>query len=272
MPRRFQLTNKNAAVYDLNTPGHYFYEPEGLGWGEEASLLRLGQTYLVTEEFVQQPVVSGFILFHSYQEYDNFLKFIQVGGLVLGYMPISSWRYINCTIQLGKTEIDHETLRLRCEVVFSGTSQWYERVSVQPSAGTIPDGAKLYNYRYPYKYAQGAAGTISVSNGSLSSYFRLKIAGLAENPVWRLYVAGVIQATGEVDATIPLGHSLIVNTRPSSMEIAEYDQNGEFYRDLYGFSNFATERLFSLPPGESTMAVADDNGTPTATLEVFRRV
>ena len=271
MPRRFQLTNANGTVYDLNTVGHYFYEPDGLGWGEETTLLRLGETYLVQEKVVEQPVVSGQIVFHTYEEYNTFLRFIQVGGLTLGYMPISTWRYISCTIQLGKTEIKPDTNRLICEVVFSGTSQWYERVSIQPSSAEIPEDAKLYNYKYPYTYAQGDAGTIHIMNGSLSSYFRLVINGLTENPVWRLYVNGEVQASGAISASIPLGHSLVVNTRPSSMEIAEYD--GEtFYRDLYGYSDFSTERLFMLPPGESMLAIADDNGTPTAFVEVYRRV
>ena len=62
------------------------------------------------------------------------------------------------------------------------------------------------------------------------------------------------------------------NTSTSSMEISEYDGDGNFYRDLYGYSDFETKRLFALPPGESTLIVADDNGTPNATLEVYRRV
>lgn len=272
MPRRFQLQNANGTIYDLNTVGHYFYEPSGLGWGEDISLLRLGETYLVTEAEVLRPSVSGQIVFHTYAEYDNFLRFVQVGGLVLGYMPITTWRYITCNIQLGKTELTHNTGILICEVTFEGTSQWYERVSVQPSSGSVPDEAKMYDYEYPYKYARGAIGTINITNGSLSSYFRLVVAGLAENPVWRLYVNGAVTVTGAINDTIPVGHELVVNTRPSSMEISEYDSDGNFVRDLYGSSDFSTERLFMLPPGECVLQVADDNGHPTAYVEVYRRV
>lgn len=272
MPRKFQLTNANAATYNLNVVGHYFYEPDGLGWGEETTVLRLGQTFLVTQQLVEQPIVEGQIAFHTYEEYEVFLKFVQVGGLILGYMPTSTWRYISCTIQLGKTEIKPTNKMLLCDVTFTGTSQWYEKVSIQPSSGEIPDGAKMYNYTYPYKYARGAVGEISVINGPLSSYFRLVMAGLLENPVWRLYVNGKKIYTGALEVNIPVGHSLVVNTRPSSMEIAEYDGDGNFYRDLYGFSDFETKRLFALPPGESTLIVADDNGTPNATLEVYKRV
>lgn len=272
MPRRFQLQNANGTVYDLNTVGHYFYEPEGLGWGEEVDLLRLGETYLVTETEIIRPTVSGFILFHSYAEYDNFLRFVQVGGLILGYMPISTWRYITCKIQIEKTELTHDTGKLQCPVTFEGTSQWYERVSVQPSSGSIPVEAKMYDYEYPYKYARGEVGTINISNGSLPSYFRLSVSGLAENPIWRLYVNGQVKESGAINATIPVGHSLVVNTRPSSMEIAEYDSDGVFVQDLYGSSDFSTERLFMLPPGESVLQVADDNGSPASYLEVYRRV
>lgn len=272
MPRRFQLTNKTGAIYDLNKVGHAFYDPDGLGWGEETSLLRLGETFLVTENVVQQPVVSGQIVFHSYKEYDDFLKFCQVGGLVLGYMPLTVWRYITCTIQIGKTEIKPDTRRLISDVVFTGTSQWYESTQLQPASGEVAEDAKKYSYKYPYTYSSGASGTITIENGPLSSYFRLVIAGRAENPVWRLYQNSEIIYTGAINATIVAGHKLVVNSRPVSMEIAEYDANNNFYRDLYGYSDFNTTRLFALPPGQSTLAVAVDNGVAEAYLEVYRRV
>ena len=272
MPRKFNLTNVNGEVYDLNLVGHAFYNPDGLGWAEETSVVRLGESWLVTSNHVAQPSVSGDLVFHTYTEYDAFLKFAQVGGLVLGYMPITTWRYLNCTIQLSKNDISPESKRLVCPVTFEGTSQWYERATLQPSAGTIPEDAKLYNYTYPYAYAQGEAGSISVVNGVLSSYFKLQIKGLAENPVWRLYVNGEVLHSGKINADIAVGHYLVVNSRPTQMEISEYDSNNAFYRDLYGYSDFSTDRLFMIPPGESLFTFADDNGTPAATLEVYRRV
>lgn len=272
MPRKFNLTNKNGEVYDLNLVGHAFYNPEGLGWAEETSVVRLGESWLVTDNRVAKPSVSGEIVFHGYQEYNDFLRFVQLGGLVLGYMPLSTWRYLNCTIQLSKSEIKPFSKLLICPVVFNGTSQWYERATLQPSAGTIPSNAKLYDYPYPYAYAQGEAGSITINNGVLSSYFRLQMNGLVENPVWRLYVNGQVVHSGKVNATISLGHSFVVNTRPTQMEIAEYDGDENLYRDLYGYSDFSTERLFMIPAGESMLMVADDNGTPDAYVEVYRRV
>ena len=74
-------------------------------------------------------------------------------------------------------------------------------------------------------------------------------------------------------ARIEAGRKLIVDASPATMEIAEYTATGEYIADLYGMSDFDTERLFELPAGESSLAFTQSgSGTVNAWVEVRRRV
>lgn len=272
MPRQFNLTNANHETVNLNFVGHAMYEPDGLGWAEETSVVRLGETFLVTENEVARPAVSGEIVFHGYQEYDDFLRFAQAGGLVLGYMPLSTWRYLDCTIQLSKTEIKPFSKLLICPVVFNGTSQWYEAAKYYQASGDVPNNAKIYPYTYDYVYA-GVKGGVDISNGALSSYFIARIDGALVNPSWKLYVGGELIKSGRIEATIPSGDYVLVNTDPTEVEIAEYTSGDVFVRDLYKYSDWTTERIFTIPAGESVMVFTEEGGTtPIASIEVHQRV
>lgn len=273
MPRKFKLLNANNETYDLSEVGHAMYEPDGLGWGETVQLTRLGQTFLVTDTQVDQPIVSGRIVFWSYQEYNNFLKFAQAGGLIFGYMPIQTWRYIKCVCQIGKQDIDHDLHRLICDVVFTGTSQWYEATKYYQAEGALPGNAKKYAYSYPYKYA-GAAGGAEIFNGALPSYFVAYIEGAVTNPRWTLYVGGTAVKSGRLIASVPAGDYIAINTDPTEAEIAEYKTSDDsFIKDLYGYSDWTTERLFMIPAGECSLVFAEEGGTtPNATVEVRQRV
>lgn len=273
MARQFRLKNKNGSMFNLNRPDALFWEPDGLGWGIEAETIRLGETWLVTDSAVAQSEVSGFIVFRGYEQYDEFLQFIQVGGLVLCYMPLSTWRYLDVTIMLNKPEIKPDTQRLICEVSFLGSSQWYESVQSYQASGELREDSKKYPYSYDYSYANGISGLVTLNNGRLPSYFRATILGYTLNPTYRLYVGNNIVASGKIDAEIADGHKLVVNTNPAKMEIAEYLVDGTYVRDLYGFSDWTTERLFMIPAGQSQMAFSDETTSiPNAYVEVQRLV
>ena len=48
--RQFKLINKNGAEYDMTRPERLFHNPDGLGWGTEATINRLGLTYIAINE------------------------------------------------------------------------------------------------------------------------------------------------------------------------------------------------------------------------------
>lgn len=284
--RNFKMKNGQGLEKDLTRPGYLLWQPSGLGWGVDVEVTPVGNTFVVTDEQEKRPNPSGTMVFKGYEEYNDFLQFVQYGGLSLGYRPLDSmaWRWLDCFIQIEKTEIDHENNRLLCPVNFNGTSHWYEATTVLTPQGAVDDEAKIYltededentvyGYMYPYAYEDSTAGGLTIVSGVLPSYFRLTFIGAVTNPQWRLYVNDVLTHSGRVVCTVAAGHRLVIDTRPGRAEINEYYADGSFYLDRYGDSDFTTERFFQIPGGRSSMIItADSVGQPSVYLEVYKRV
>ena len=217
--------------------------------------------------------LSKKIIFRDYSEYQSFLDFVQVGGLTLGYMPLRSWRYLDCVVQLEKSEIKPNTNRLISPITFLAKSYWYESLQIYQTSGEIRETDKLYAFKYEYTYGDASSGSVEVYNGKLPSFFRVMMLGPLTNPSWRVFVGGNLYKEGKLNVTIPSGHKLVVDTYPATMEISEYTTDDVFVRDLYGESDFSTERIFQLPPGQSSIILTDESVTiPTGWVEVKKRV
>lgn len=148
--RQFGIKNANSdadQMYDLMSIHHYFNVPSGLGWGMQSTVERVGETFIVTDSVIKQQSPSGEMWFSSYEEYEEFLQFIQVGGLVLCYKPSESinWRYLECSADIKKSEIDHDTGYLNCGITFTGTSRWYEAATIaKTEEEKIPENTKHF--------------------------------------------------------------------------------------------------------------------------------
>ena len=271
--RNFKLINGNGTELDLTRAGFLLWKPDGLGWGITPTVTAVGSSYIVTDTTLERPRPTGSMVFANYQAYQQFLSFVQVGGLVLAYKPVSTWYYLDCTVVIDKSEIKPDNDRLICPVDFYGTSQWYEKLAASAISVSLDEGAKIYPYKYQYRYSSGATGAIEVQNGNLSSYFKLTIMGAVDNPVYTLYQGGVQIASGKINVSVPAGRKLVIDTHPATMQIAEYTTANVLVGDRYANSDFTTERLFALPAGLCTIQVNDDSGAvASAFVEVRKRV
>lgn len=269
--RQFKMINANGQEYDMTRPEALFYSPTGLGWGEDATVQEVGDAYILTQRKPKKPAPGGSMVFRTYAEYQNFLNFLQVGGLVLCYKPINTWYYLDVVASIDKSEINHEDDHLTCPMTFTATSSWYEKLVAYQAQSS--GGGKTYSYTYPYTYTSSAAGTVEIPNGNLASYPRITIFGPVDTPTWALYQGGTRLETGRVNLEVPTGHKLIVDANPSTMEIAEYTNDGVFVANRYADSDFTTARLFMLPAGPCSVVFTQEGvGVVSAFVEVRKRV
>ena len=270
--RQFKLMNANGQTFDLMRKNAFLHAPAGLGWGIEAEIMAVGETYVVTNRKPQQPAPSGEMVFAGYAQYDEFMAFAQVGGLVLAYKPHDTWQYLDVDLSIERGEIDAQKKLLVCPVSFTASSQWYEQIKAY-QAQQEQGGGKVYPYAYPYTYKSVMDGAVEIPNGNLSSYPKLTIFGPVDTPAWALYQYGKRIASGAVNVSIPQGNKLVVNMHPATMEIAEYTDDGEFVADRYQNSDFTTERIFELPPGDCRIVFTQNGiGDVRAFVEVRKRV
>ncbi len=271
--RKFKLINGNGAEFDLNSPFHFLQNPDGLGLAREITSAQAGYDFIEVKNEPVQKMPSGEIAFKrqtAYAKYQEFVRFCAVPPLVLCYMPLSKWHYIDVELQsIGKGELDRTARRLICPVSFLGLSTWYEAKKSYEVQSSEAEG-KIYPYTYPYTYRETAAGNKEINNtGFEASPCIIHIFGEVVNPSWSLLVDGVSVLTGGVDVTIPAGNKLVVNSSPKDMEIAEYSADGEYVADRYQNSDFSKARFIMAPPGRSVLSFTHEGaGEISVVVEV----
>jgi hypothetical protein len=266
--RRFKLINANGVEFDMNNAPAFFQNPGGLGFSKNIESMPAGYDFIETNNELDQKIIPGEMVFKSYEGYAGFISFCSKTPLVLCYAPSSKWYYISCKVQkIDKPEI--KARKLICPIDFLCLSTWYEKVSIN-KAQTNAAGGKEYPYTYDYTYIETSIGSVEINNtGVIPSPSKIHIFGEAINPSWALIQGGLTIATGRVNATIDAGKKLVVDSSPSTIEIAEYTINNVFVRNLYQLSDFSTERFLIIPVGPSIITFSNEGLSDlTALVEV----
>lgn len=267
--RQFMMKNADGQTFDLMRKDAFLSEPAGLGFGQDVELTQAGTGWVLTKISYTRPEPSGQMVFAGYDQYEEFLQFLGAGGTELWYKPLSVWLCLPCAVTLDKGEIGTNR-RLCCSITFQGLGPWAEQTMF------VQAGLEAYGFgyprHYPYSYGQGSPGLIRIRNGNRESPFRLNLFGPAKNPAWTLRQYGTVLGTGRILTELQDGRKLVVDSDPSKMEITEYTTDNEFVASRYDCSDFATERILLLPPGECTLYLLDDNGVITGTAEVAKLV
>ncbi|MCD8097013.1 MAG: hypothetical protein LUE31_03050 [Lachnospiraceae bacterium] len=265
--RQFWVKNAKGQIFDMNREDAFFGNPKGLGIDRDTKYERVGYSYTEVENELEQSKPNGTMVFDGYEQYDEFLDIVKYTPLIFMYQPLDTMYYMDVnTFTIEKTEIDYKKVFLSCKVVFEGNSPWYiqKKASVQSNEAE----GKIYEYTYPYQYAENSAGTMALeNNSSKDAYCRLIIYGYAEDPSWNLKQDGEILYSGAVSTTIHTGEILVVDSDPTEYEIYRYDESGARSEDLYGSSDFDTERFLYIPPGKSILAVSH-SGSDTISFRV----
>lgn len=264
MIRKFKLINANGAEFNLMRRDAFLYQPDGLGIDQSNEYMRIGNTYELIQRLSSQKEVSFTMVFKSYAIYREFADFIIYQPLKLAYMPMNEWVYIDGDItNMGKSEIDYRKNRLICETTFTATSLWYIPRRAQRTADDVPD-AKKYTYSYNYTYADAINGYINVVNKSNEdAQGVITIFGEISNPSWYVSVNNNVIESGNVNAVIPAGHKLVVNSKDGHLEVAEYvADTDEFVRNLYQSTDFTRETFVHFPAGNSVLFVSGTTDDP----------
>lgn len=241
--RQFKLINRTGAEYDMTRPERLFHNPDGLGWGTEREIRRIGMTYFADDEKEIHQRPTGEMVFRTYTEYAAFLSFCQVGGLVLAYKPRETWYYAKCLISINKSEIKVDTLHLVCPVNFTLTSYWYERVIAEtatPEDPTEPTYISLsgetVTFVGAYEYPLANLEVDIQGSQDFNGYSKRWVGGAGKNK---------IDFSRDIK-TIAAGLTVTVNG----------DGSFSFRGTATGTWSYVTETIdYSLPAGTYTLSV-----------------
>ena len=265
--RQFKLINGAGETYDLMDMNHFLSEPAGLGFSGDMRYTRVANKFKAYQNRARQGIISGTMVFYAraYEEYRKFILFCQNEPLTMIYTTDSESRAQVLLTDIEKGEIAHNS-RLLCKAQFTMLGMWYKLVTVT-NDGSIGSG-KVYDYTYDYTYADELPGVVTIESDTLcESPCIITIYGPAVNPVWRHYLNGQLVEEGAIEATIPQGRRLVIDTTTTPFRIVEIDPAGNVLADRYQNSDFSKERFIYLGAGRNRIVVGTDTTTPAVTVE-----
>ena len=264
MIRAFTLRNEYGRSYRLDIPNRgFFYEPEGLGYGMEASYMKIGFNWVRNYFKDAQAEITGSIVFTTDKPYlanAEFLQFIRTSSKLILVYETDAGEYLRNVdlISYEKSEISEGGV-LQCPVTLRALGLWYlnadTRFSI--SAGAEDDTLK-YSYKWPSRFQQTVGGSLVISNaGSVPAPFTVVFNGPIVNPKLILIVDDVevsrVEITGEADT----GETIKYSSIDGDLYCYQEDSEG-IQTNLVPDFNINYDNFFRFPVGESILKVEAD--------------
>lgn len=268
MMRIFKLKNAAGYEYNLTDKEHFMYDPSDLGFAYNTNYQQVGPQFVQMSELLKQPRPAGVMKFNDYEGYNSFIKFIQKRPLVLIYIPDNKEFRLNCKVaSLEKTEKKAGGW-LHCKIKFEGIGTWYRYSVLKKNTSTYKE--KTYNYSFPFQYTDSTINSMEITTEStIKSPMIITFIGPCKNPSWVHYLNGIRIASGKVFVELRSGEKMKVSSvMPYS--IVKTDSTGNELEDLYGASDFSTQRFLWLEQGGNLITIAHEGiGDLNAVVEVY---
>lgn len=172
LERTFNLINSAGEVYSLSLTNSYsgfLYNVEGLGAEHAATYQKIGETYDLLNDDINQGEISGVIFFGSkrpYNEYMRFAQFCQEKPLKLYYKtPVDEYYRDGMVTKIEKNEGGETS---RATIIFSATSLWYREVSAFVTSPSSPYTVEIISDSVIDCPCHLSATGMSISNGNLT--------------------------------------------------------------------------------------------------------
>lgn len=246
--RTFDLINNKGEAYPLsryNTFSGFFGEVEGLGMDHDATYQKLGNVYDLLQDNINQGEISGVVYFQSkypYQEYARFVEFCQETPLKLRYVnPVGEYYRDGVVSKIEKNE---DGSPARVKIVFTASTLWYKEIKVSVDSNSI---------------------TV-VSDSVIDSPCCLFFSGVTKtnaNLSWQQTLDNVSIMSGTL-MNVTIAATDIVYVRTDTDPYKIYKDTGYSLPDLFGYSDFTTQRFPYLYKGANRFIVS---GATNITVE-----
>ena len=259
MVREFKLVNEKGQEYSLMNINDYclLTEPNGLGYSYSTEYEQLGNTFITNLRKVEQGQINGTVNFLKYDNYKNFIDFIESAEkLKFSYkIPFEQGvkeYFKDIEIQsLSKSEIQTNGL-ISESIVFDCLSLWYEEniviYTIQPETGEI-----RWDFRWDSRFIDYDTRSLSyINKGHVEAPILIEMLGHLVNPKIELYIEGELYQTVSINIDIAEYEKLLYSTKENEFYIRKQNTDGTI-EDLYDldFIDFYNDNVIRLPLNKS---------------------
>lgn len=263
--RKFFLQNESEKVQLQNTgesviDGVFLYMPDGLGYADDIEYMQSEGFFFPTSSMHRQVDKSGVLVITKspYETYRNLMNWILTSkSVTIAYQPYGNdWFYQDVHVsEVDKTELKYGGQVLEVPIYFTPLAPFYASTTVNNAISyDLPDYAKKYNYKYPYRYANSAQqGSFTVTcPAQIDCDFRLIMSGALSAPVVTVSVHDTGETIGVIDLTTAssaAGEKIVYDSRAGSAGVVKIAANGT-ETDLTSSIGLSTNypTFFKLPP------------------------
>lgn len=259
MVREFKLVNEKGQEYSLMNINDYclLTKPNGLGYSYSTEYEQLGNTFIANLRKVEQGQINGTVNFMKYDNYKNFIDFIESAEkLKFSYkIPFEQGvkeYFKDIEIQsLSKSEIQTNGL-ISESIVFDCLSLWYEEniviYTIQPETGEI-----RWDFRWDSRFIDYDTRSLSyINKGHVEAPVLIEMCGHLVNPKIELYIEGKLYQTVAFNVEIAEYEKLLYGTKENEFYIRKQNTDGTI-EDLYDldFIDFYNDNVIRLPLNKS---------------------
>lgn len=259
MVREFKLVNEKGQEYSLMNINDYclLTEPNGLGYSYSTEYEQLGNTFITNLRKVEQGQINGTVNFLKYDNYKNFIDFIESAEkLKFSYkIPFEQGvkeYFKDIEIQsLSKSEIQTNGL-ISESIVFDCLSLWYEEniviYTIQPETGEI-----RWDFRWDSRFIDYDTRSLSyINKGHVEAPVLIEMCGHLVNPIIELYIEGELYQTVSFNTEIAEFEKLLYCTKENEFYMKKQNTDGTI-EDLYDLDiiSFENDNVIRLPLNKS---------------------
>lgn len=254
MVREFKLVNEKGQEYSLMNINDYclLTEPTGLGYSYSTEYERLGNTFIANLRKVEQGQINGIVNFLKYDNYKNFIDFIESSEkLKFSYkIPFEQGvkeYFKDVNIQsVPKSEIQTNGL-ISEPVILDCLSLWYEEntviYTIQPETGEI-----RWDFRWDSRFTDYDSRNLTyINKGHVEAPVLIEMSGHLVNPKIELYIEGELYQTVAFNVEIAEYEKLLYGTKENEFYINRQKTDGTieslFSLDVIDFENDNVIRL-----------------------------
>lgn len=279
MVREFKLINENGQEYSLMDIERYclLTDPSGLGFSYTTEYEQLGNTFISNLRKLEQGQISGTVNFLSYDNYKNFVDFIErAESLKFAYkIPFknSSKEYFkDVNIQsLTKTQIQTNGI-ISESITFDCLSLWYEQLTTVYTIEKIENEIQ-WDFVWDSRFADYTSRSIIANNdGHVNAAIKVEISGHVINPGIYVYHNGEIYAGLTILTTIEEGEKLLYSSKDQEIYIRKQNKDGStenLFKEKYGI-DINNRNIFDIPKGSSEIAITAENNIANAKLYIYK--
>lgn len=278
MVREFKLLNEKGQAYSLMDIHNHclLTDPDGLGYSYTSEYEQLENTFVESFRKITQGQITGTLNFLSYDNYKNFIDFIEASEkLRFAYkIPFKngSKEYLkDVRIQsITKTQIQLNKV-ISETVTFDCLSLWYSENT------TIYDMKHQSNeFRWDFRwdpiFRDYNTRTLDfINDGHIEAPILLEIDGPVTNPSLELFVEGDLYQTLKLKVQINEYEKVLYSSRENEFYINKQKTDGTL-EDLFNLDviNFEEENVLRLPKNKScTLKIKADSDISNAKLTIL---